>query len=128
MKSNKNKADIMREARKKQLLEFIEKKRTKVLHPKSMDKSPLREDKKVQAPYIKKEERPKEAEKVYINGSNRRKKRREKLAEVFAKREELKKKRALAIQQEKQKNSGTQGRRKEAEEIRVFEGSGRCQT
>jgi len=112
MKSNKNKADIMREARKKQLLEFIEKKRTKVLHPKSMDKSPLREDKKVQAPYIKKEERPKEAEKVYINGSNRRKKRREKLAEVFAKREELKKKRALAIQQEKQKKRDEKAKQK----------------
>ncbi len=113
VKNGKNKADMLREERKKQLLKFIEKKKMKVLPSQSAAQGPLKENKKVQVPYVKKEEKPREIEKTYINGSSRRKKRREKLAEVAAQKEDIRKKNVLAVQQERQKKLDEEKRRRD---------------
>jgi hypothetical protein len=103
MKDKKNRADITREERKRQLLKFIENKKAKSLYPQIREKSPLKENKNVKIPSIQREEKPQELESTYINSSDRRKKRREKVAENYARKEELKKQRLVLAQQERQK-------------------------
>ncbi len=108
----KTRAYAMREERRKHLLKFIEKKKARIIsHVK--EEIPLMENRKG-VPNLKREVKPKEFDRTYINGSSRRKKRREKLLELSLSKEELKKDFAVAALEEKQKRQDE--RKKEREE------------
>ncbi|MCX8082071.1 MAG: hypothetical protein N3D17_01540 [bacterium] len=112
MEEKKRKADIIREEKKKQLLNFIEKKKTKIM-PSEKTIPPILNSNPESIPPVNKEAIPKEIEKTHMEGSNRRKKRRDKLQEIKEIREEIKKKRALAILEKKQKKDEERKKRKE---------------
>jgi len=120
MEQKKKTAALIREEKKKQLLKFIERKKTRVI-PLEKRRGPLQEMKKELSPVVNKENVPKETEKSYIEGSNRRKKRREKLQEIKEKRDEIKKKRALAIQERKKEKEERKKRAKEEKQRKKLE-------
>ena len=76
---------LKREEKKKRLLEMLHKKRESRISDISRKKSPLRAESHVQVPYIKRDRKPKEADRSYQAMGKRRKKRRERLAEIFSK-------------------------------------------
>ncbi|MCM8777466.1 MAG: hypothetical protein NC905_04300 [Candidatus Omnitrophica bacterium] len=120
MEERKKHSDVIREEKKKQLLKFIERKKTRII-PLEKVRAPLYENRKEQVPPVNEENVPRETEKTYIEGSNRRKKRREKLQKIKEKRDEIKKKRALAIHEERQRREKERKHRREEQQKKKLE-------
>ncbi|HNS33416.1 MAG TPA: hypothetical protein PKN36_10675, partial [bacterium] len=76
---------ISREEKKRQLLEFVKKRREGMLKKAAKKRNPVMIGRRIDIPYVKKERKPKESDKSYMGEGKTRKERREKLSELFSK-------------------------------------------
>ena len=99
------KKSLKREENKRQLLEFIKRKKEQVAATGVLDNRVLlRQEKQFYMHYFKKEHKPKEAEKVYLGDIKTRKERREKILKLFSKNPDEEKQKKLVYGSTAKKN------------------------